>query len=80
MKEMFHVTRVSKKSSIDPKKNVHPKKLERFIRTVEYYLMEQNVPSPSKETEEMNWQVDLLCIYIDTETKNAQVKLLEQIV
>jgi putative endonuclease len=66
---MEHVTRVT---TYRPEENMHPKKLEKFYKTIEIYLMDQHVTGEE-------WQADLLCVYLDPISKKAQVKRLENI-
>ena len=58
---------------IQPQDNMHPKKMERLYRTIETYLMERNVP------ESMEWQLDLVCVYMDDLQKKALVKRVEKL-
>ncbi len=55
-----------------PEENMHPKKIERFTRSVEHYLMKNNL--------EVEHQIDLALVYIDQAKKMGKVKLLENIV
>ncbi len=55
-----------------PEENMHPKKIERFTRSVEHYLMKNNL--------EVEHQIDLALVYIDQGKKMGKVKLLENIV
>lgn len=65
---------ISRETSIRPEENLHVKKIERLVKTVEQYLMAKKVSHETK------WQIDLLCVYIDRGKKKAQVKLLEHII
>ena len=53
--------------------NVHPWKLQRFSRAIQTYLLQRNVP------DEKEWQVDVLTVELDFETRRARVKLLPDI-
>jgi putative endonuclease len=68
---MAYVTRVT---TYRPEENMHPKKLEKLYRTIETYLMDKKVP------EKVEWQLDLLCVYIDQINKKSKVKVIENIV
>jgi len=57
-----------------PEDNVHPAKLKRLYKTIEIYLMDQKV---SDETE---WQIDIVLVYIDKIHKLAKIKTLENII
>jgi putative endonuclease len=61
-------------SGYRPEENMHPKKIQRFARTVEYYVMEKNVP----ETTE--YQIDLALVYIDQIKRAGKVVLMEMVV
>jgi len=54
-----------------PEENMHPKKLEKFHRVIETYLMERNVVS--------NWEVVLLCVFIDEKAKRVKVEIIKDI-
>lgn len=54
--------------------NMHPWKLKRLSRTIQTYLLSKNV---SDETE---WQVDLLVVYLDLKAKKAKVKKVDDII
>lgn len=57
-----------------PEENMHPHKISRFTKTVEYYLMEKNVPDT------IEYQIDLALVYIDPIRKAGKVILMEQVV
>lgn len=65
---------ISRETSIRPEENVHEKKLRKLAITAEQYLINRGVSHETK------WQIDLICVYIDRENKNARVKLLERII
>lgn len=54
--------------------NMHPWKLKRLSRTIQTYLLSKNF---SDETE---WQVDLLVVYLDLNTKKARIKVVSDII
>ncbi len=54
--------------------NMHPWKLKRLSRTIQTYLLSKNV---SDETE---WQVDLLVVYLDLNNKKARIKIISDII
>ena len=62
------------RATLRPEENVHPAKVKRLTRTIETYLLEKNV-SPNQE-----WQIDVVCVYLDLEAKKARVQLLQNIV
>ncbi len=55
-----------------PEENMHQKKIGRFVRAVEHYLMANNL--------EVEHQIDLALVYIDQTRKTGKVKLLENVV
>lgn len=71
MLESFNAESVS--DVYRPEDNVHPKKLDRLRRTVETYLAEMNV---SDETE---WGIDLVVVYLDPVNRVAKVRLIPDI-
>jgi len=54
--------------------NMHPWKLKRLSRTIQTYLLSNRVQN------DIDWQVDLLVVYLDMENKKAQVKVVPDIV
>ncbi len=56
-----------------PEENMHPWKLKRLRRVVETYLI-------SKRLGYINWQFDLLVVYLDIEKRLARVKMVENVV
>ncbi len=50
-----------------PEENVHPLKLERFMRTIHTYLAEKQY--------EGEWEAVVLAVFIDTEEKTSFVRL-----
>lgn len=57
-----------------PEDNIHPAKLKRIAKTIEIYLLEKNV---SQETE---WGIDVVTVFLDLKNKLAKVKLLEDVI
>ena len=57
-----------------PEDNVHPRKLQRLHKAIQTYLLENKVH------QEVEWQIDIACVYLDFLTKRAKVKLLENII
>jgi len=56
-----------------PEENMHPWKLKRLRRVVETYLI-------SKRLGAVNWQFDLLVVYLDIEKRQARVKVIDNII
>jgi putative endonuclease len=59
--------------AIRPEENMHPKKIERFVRTVEYYRMVNNLMDD-------DFQIDLALAYVCPAQKAGKVRLMENIV
>jgi Holliday junction resolvase-like predicted endonuclease len=57
-----------------PEDNMHPWKLKRMSRTIQIYLLNMKVP------EEMEWQVDLLVVFLDLKNKKARIKVVSDII
>ena len=56
-----------------PEDNMHPWKMKRLRRVVETYLI-------SKRVGAIEWQFDLLVVYLDLEQRKARVKRIENII
>ncbi len=57
-----------------PEDNMHPWKLKRLSRTIQTYLLHKNVP------ENVEWQVDLLVVYLCLKERKARVKVVSDII
>lgn len=55
-----------------PEDNLHPWKVKKLIKTINYYLLENKI--------EGEWQLDALTVLLDTENKKAKVERIENIV
>jgi putative endonuclease len=64
----------SRVTSYRPEENMHPMKLKKIYRTIEIYLMDKRLP------DNIEWQLDLLCVYLDQINKKAKIKRIENIV
>ena len=60
-----------------PEDNMHPWKLKRMARTIQTYLLSKNLDEKAKE---IDWQVDLLVVFLDLKNKNAKVKVVKDII
>lgn len=56
-----------------PEDNMHPWKLKRLARTIQTYLL-------SKKLDEIEWQVDLLVVYLDLKNNKSIVKVVKDII
>ena len=57
-----------------PEDNMHPWKLKRLSRTIQTYLISKKIP------EEIEWQIDLLVIFLDLKDKKAKIKVVNDII
>ncbi len=57
-----------------PEDNMHPWKMKRMARTIQTYLLDKKIG------EEMEWQVDLLVVFLDLKNKKAKVKVVNDII
>jgi len=57
-----------------PEDNMHPWKLKRLSRTIQTYLLSKNI------SDEKEWQVDLLVVYLCQKEKKARVKVVSDII
>lgn len=62
------------RETLRPEENMHAAKIKRLHRVVQTYLLEQKVK------DDMPWQIDLACVYLNHETKRAKVELIENII
>ena len=57
----------------EPTDNIHWKKLERLNRAIQIYLEERSV------SDETNWQIDAVSVFINNKTRRARVDMIEDI-
>lgn len=57
-----------------PEDNMHPWKMKRMAKTIQTYMMSNKVP------EYMDWQVDLIVIFIDLNNKKAKIKVISDLI
>jgi putative endonuclease len=57
-----------------PEENMHPWKMKRMSRTIQTYLLYKKIP------DDMEWQVDLLVVYLDINNKKAKIKVVNDII
>jgi len=55
-----------------PEENMHPWKLKRLSRVIQTYLLDKNL--------DCDWQLDLITVKLDMNTRQARVELLENII
>jgi len=63
-----------RKDEYRPEDNMHPWKLKRISRTIQTYLVSNRI------SDEKEWQVDLIVVYLDMSNKKAKVKSMSDIV
>ena len=56
-----------------PEENMHPWKLKRLRRVVETYLIHKRLGY-------IDWQFDLLVVYLDMDKRQARVKVVENVI
>lgn len=54
--------------------NMHPWKMKRMSRTIQTYILDKNID------EDMEWQVDLLVVYLDLKNNKSRIKVVSDIV
>lgn len=62
------------RGTVRPEENMHKKKVMRLNRAIQTYLLEKKV------AQNIEWQIDLACVYLDFSTHRARVELLENII
>jgi Holliday junction resolvase-like predicted endonuclease len=65
---------VTREPGFRPEENMHPAKLKRLHRAVQTYLVDHRVP------DSVEWQIDLVCVYLDFATRKARVEILENVI
>lgn len=62
-----------KDPTVQPEDNLTRSKWDKFVTTVEIYLKNRGV------AHETRWQIDLACVYIDTDRREGRVVLKENV-
>ena len=57
-----------------PEDNMHPWKMKRMARALQTYLLQSNVP------EDVDWQVDLIVVFLSLKDRKGKVKIIKDIV
>ena len=60
--------------SFRPEDNVHPWKLKRISRTIQSYVLENEIG------DDKDWQFDVMTVYLDVEKKEAKVEFMTDII
>lgn len=58
---------------VKPEENLTKSKWSKLVITVQIYLQHKNI------SQETKYQIDLACVYIDTETRQGKVVLIENV-
>ena len=53
---------------------MHPWKMKRISRTIQTYLLSKKI------SDEKEWQVDLVVVYLDLNNKKAKIKVVNDII
>jgi len=78
VKSVSHETPVfqatfSDKDGYIPEDNVHDWKLKRLNKAIQSYLGEKNI------TEEQDWQIDIMAVFLDLKQKKAKIRITEDV-
>jgi len=57
-----------------PEDNIHPRKQNRLRKAIQSYLLQPRIPV------DINWQFDIIALWIDVNRKKARIKFVEDIV
>jgi len=57
-----------------PEENIHPWKQKRLARTIQTYLLEKKIP------EDMEWQVDIMAVFLDFNARKAKFRITENVI
>jgi len=57
-----------------PEDNIHPWKIQRLLRAIQSYVSEHNV------SDETLWQLDLVTVELDLDSKKSKINYIENIV
>lgn len=57
-----------------PEDNIHPWKLKRLSRAIQVYMAEK------RYGDEVDWQFDVIAVFLDVKNKLAKVKMLEDVI
>ncbi|MEK7564579.1 MAG: YraN family protein [Patescibacteria group bacterium] len=74
VKSVSSIVNPNSSSDYRAEDNMHPWKMQRLSRTIQTYLLEKDVD------EDIEWQVDLLVVYLDLKTNKAKVKVVNDII
>jgi|SRR3989338_2513870 len=69
VKSVSHVT-----EGYRPEDNMHPWKMKRMSRTIQTYLLDKDID------EDIEWQCDLLVVYLDMQKRTGRVEVVSDII
>ena len=70
--EVKSVTHGTFDDNYRPEENMHPQKLKRLSRAMQTYLIDRKL--------DCDWQLDLVTVKIDQQTRRAKIELIENII
>lgn len=70
----IEVKTVSYETEHLPEENVHLWKQKRLARAIRTYLLEKKIP------EEMEWQIDIMAVFLDFKTRMAKIRMTENVI
>jgi len=70
----IEVKTVSHITDHNPEENVHPWKQKRMARAIQTYLLEKKIP------EDMEWQIDIMAIFLDFSTRRAKIRMTKNVI
>ncbi len=77
----IEVKTVSRETEHMPEENVHPWKRKRLARAIQTYLLEKNTSGlPANEEGETEWQVDILAVFLDFNSKKAKIRITKNVI
>ena len=57
-----------------PEENIHPRKLQRLLKTIQVFLLENDV------SDDTDWVLDAIVVFLNQKEKTARVRFLENII
>jgi len=81
----YNLRAVSTQDDYRPEDNLHPWKLKRLSRVIQSYLLNYNSRKDvscvtDEENREVDWQFDVITVYLDLKKKETKVEYLEDII
>ncbi len=69
----INVSHETNNDNHQPEENVHYQKRQRLARAIKTYFLENKV------SDETNWQVDVLAVFLDFNTRQAKIRITENV-